>query len=33
MFKVALVTKKILGTMNYAEVHGASKELVRSYLL
>ena len=32
MFRVALTAKKILGTMNYAEVQGASKDLVRSYL-
>ena len=30
--KVALTAKKSLTTMNYAEVQGASKELVGSYL-
>ena len=32
VFKVALTAKKGLGTINYAEVQGASEELVRSYL-
>ena len=32
MFKVALTAKKSLGTTNYADVQGASEELVRSYL-
>ena len=32
VFKVALLAKKSLGTMNYVEVQGASEELVRSYL-
>ena len=32
MVEVELTAKKILGTMNYAEVQGASKELVRSSL-
>ena len=32
MLKVTLTAKKSLDTMNYAEVWGASEELVRSYL-
>ena len=33
MLKVALTAEKSLRTMNYADVHGASEELVMSYLL
>ena len=32
MFKVVLTAKNILGTTNYADIQGASEELVRSYL-
>ena len=32
MFKVALMAKNKTGIMNYAEVQGASKELMRSYI-
>ena len=32
IFKVALTAKKNLETMNYAELQGASEELVMNYL-